>query len=52
MCNHLNLQEVASTHLEIDIGEEKLPDDALLVIYAMYDRQILINSQRAITIVE
>ena len=52
MCNHLNLQEVASTHLEIDIGEEKLPDDALLVIYAMYDRQILINSERAITIVE
>ena len=52
ICNHLNLQEVASTHLEIDIGEEKLPDDALLVIYAMYDRQILINSQRAVTIVE
>ena len=52
MCNHLNLQEVASTHLEIDMGEETLPDDALLVIYAMYDRQILINSQRAVTIVE
>ena len=52
ICNHLNLQEVASTHLEIDIGQETLPDDALLVIYAMYDRQILINSQRAVTIVE
>ena len=52
MCNHLNLQEVASTHLEIHMGKEKLPDDALLVIYAMYDRQILINDERAVTIVE
>ena len=52
ICNHLNLQEDASTHLEINMGEETLPEGALLVIYAMYDRQILINSQRSITIVE
>ena len=51
-CNHLNLQEVASTHLEIDIGDETLPNDPLLVIYSIYDRQIQINSQRSITIVE
>ena len=52
MCNHLNLQEVASTHLEIDMGTQKLPNDPILVIYAMYDRQIQINSERLITIVE
>ena len=52
MCNHLNLQEAASTHLEIHMGTETLPDDALLVIYAMYDRQILIDHKRAVTIVE
>ena len=52
MCNHLNLQEVASTHLEIDMGKGTLPDDALLVIYAMYDRQIQINYQRSVTIIE
>jgi hypothetical protein len=52
MCDHLNLQEVASTHLEIDMGLQKLPNDPLLVIYAMYDRQIQINSERTITIVE
>jgi len=52
-CNHLNLQENASTHLEIEMGENQaLPNDALLIIYAMYDRQILIDSKRAITIVE
>ena len=52
MCDHLNLQEVASTHLEIDMGLQTLPNDPLLVIYAMYDRQIQINSERMITIVE
>ena len=51
-CNHLNLQEVASTYLEIDIGVETLPNDPLLVIYAIYDRQIQINSERSITVVE
>ena len=51
-CNHLNLQEKASTHLEIEMGDQALPNDALLIIYAVYDRQILIDSKRAITIVE
>ena len=51
-CNHLNLQENASTHLEIEMGDQALPNDALLIIYAVYDRQILIDSKRAITIVE
>ena len=50
---HLNLQEKASTYLEIDMGiNEGIPQDLLLIIYAVYDRQILIDADRRIQIIE
>ena len=50
---HLNLQQRASTHIEIDMGiNEDIPEDMILIVYAIYDRQIQINSDRQITIVE
>ena len=52
MENHMNIQEKASTYLEIDMGINKVPEDMLLVIYALYDRQIKINENRGIEIIE
>ena len=50
---HLNLQEKASTYLEIDMGiNENIPSDMILIIYAVYDRQIQIDAQRKIQIIE
>ena len=51
--SHLNLQEKASTYLEIDMGiNENIPTDMILIIYAVYDRQIQIDANRKITIIE
>ena len=50
---HLDLQEKASTYLEIDIGiNENIPTDMIFIIYAVYDRQIQINANRKIQIIE
>ena len=50
---HLNLQEKASTYLEIDMGiNESIPADMILIIYAVYDRQIQIDGNRKIRIIE
>ena len=50
---HLNLQEKASTYLEIDMGiNESIPADMILIIYAVYDRQIQIDGNRKVQIIE
>ena len=51
--NHLNLQEKASTYLEIDMGiKEGIPQDMVLIIYTVSNRQIQIDGDRKINIVE
>ena len=49
---HLNLQEKASTYLEIDMGKDDLYDDLMLIVYAPFDRQIQIDANRMVRIVE
>jgi hypothetical protein len=49
---HLNLQENASTYLEIDMGIDEVPDDLILIVYALYDRQIQIDANRMVKIIE
>ena len=51
---HLNLQENASTYLEIDMGinESEIPKDMILITYAVYDRQIQIDGDRRVRIIE
>ena len=50
---HLNLQENASTYLEIDMGiNENIPSDMILITYAVYDRQIQIDGDRSVRIIE
>ena len=51
---HLNLQEKASTYLEIDMGinETLIPDDMILITYAVFDRQIQIDGDRRVRIIE
>ena len=49
---HLNLQEKASTYLEIDMGKDDLYDDLMLIVYAPFDRQIQIDANRMVKIVE
>ena len=50
---HLNLQEKASTYLEIDMGiNDGIPQDMVLLIYTVHDRQIQIDADRKITIIE
>lgn len=51
---HLNLQEKASTYLEIDMGinENLIPDDMILITYAVFDRQIQIDGDRRVRIIE
>lgn len=51
--NHLNLQEKASTYLEIDMGiNTDIPQDMVLIIYAVFDRQITIDGNRKVKIIE
>jgi hypothetical protein len=51
--NHLNLQKKASTYLEIDLGiNDRIPSDMLLIVYAVHDRQIQVDKDRQIIIVE
>ena len=49
---HLNLQEKASTSIEIDLGTETFPEDLILIVYAVYDRQVQIDSNRIVRIIE
>ena len=50
---HLNLQENASTYLEIDMGiNENISTDMILITYAVYDRQIQIDGNRSVRIIE
>ena len=50
---HLNLQEKASTYLEIDIGiNDGTPQDMILLIYVLNNTQIQIDGNRKITIIE
>ena len=50
---YLNLQNEGSTYLEIDMGyDQGIPVDMILIIYAMFDRQIKIDVDRSITIIE
>ena len=50
---HLNLQEKASTYLEIDMGiNDGIPKDMILLIYTVHDRQIQIDADRKIQIIE
>ena len=49
---HLNLQEKASTYLEIDMGIDNVPDDLILIVYGIFDRQIQIDSDRMVRIIE
>ena len=51
--NHLNLQTKSSSYLEIDMGlNTDIPADMVLIVYAVHDRQIQIDKDRQITIVE
>ena len=50
--SHLNLQESASSYLEINMGINSVPEDMILIIYALYDRQIQIDGDKKIQIIE
>ena len=50
--NYLNLQERGSCSVEIDTGEDNGLTDSILLVYALFDRQIKINSNREIEIIE
>ena len=50
--NHLNLQEKASTYLEIDMGINEVPEDMVLIVYALFDRQVEIDGERKVKIIE
>lgn len=50
---YLNLQQQGSTNLEIDMGyDHGIPNDMLLIIYAIYDRQVKIDEMREFTIID
>lgn len=50
---YLNLQEHNSTSLEIDMGyDEGIPKDMIMIIYALFDRQIQIDHNRAVTVID
>ena len=50
---YLNLQEQGSTNVEIDMGYDKdIPQDMVLIIYTLYDRQIQIDGERQFKIIE
>ena len=50
--SYLNLQEQGSCSIEIDTGEDSGLTNCLLIVYALYDRQIKINPDRSIDIIE
>lgn len=51
--SYLNLQETANTYVEIDMGyDADIPDDMVLIVYALHDRQIQIDANRSIRIIE
>ena len=50
--NHLNVDEKASTSLEIDMGINRVPEDMVLIVYAHFTRQIKIDGDRKLTIIE
>merc|ERR1712138_320828 len=50
--NHLNIDEKASTSLEIDMGINRVPEDMVLIVYAHFNRQIQIDGDRKLTIIE
>ena len=50
--SHLNLDERASTSLEIHMGINRVPEDMVLIVYAQFNRQIQIDSDRKLTIIE
>ena len=49
---HLNLVEKATTRFELDWDLTTLPTDMVLIAVAFYDRQIQINVDREVTIIE
>jgi hypothetical protein len=49
---HLNLQEKASTQLEIDMGIDDVPEDLILIVYAVHDRQVQIDKDRMVRIID
>ena len=49
---HLNLQEKASTQLEIDMGVDDVPEDLILIVYAVHDRQVQIDKDRMVRIID
>ena len=50
--NHLNIDEKASTSLEIDMGINEVAEDVVLLIYAQYNQQIQIDHLRQVNIIE
>ena len=50
--SHLNLDEKASTSLEIDMGINRVPEDMVLLVYAQFNRQIQIDGDRKVSIIE
>ena len=50
--SYLNLQEQGSCSIEIDTGKDSGLTNCLLIVYASYDRQIKINPDRSIDIIE
>ena len=53
MDGYLNLQETADSYVVIDMGyDTNIPDDMVLVVYALYDRQIQIDVNRSVRIIE
>ena len=50
--SYLNLQEQGSCSIEIDTGKDSGLTNCLLIVYALYDRQIKINPDRSIDIIE
>ena len=49
---HLNLQEKKSTFLEIDMGIDEVPENLILIVYAVFDRQVQIDSERIVRIIK
>ena len=50
--NYMNLQDTANTYLNIDMGINEPPQDMILIVYAIYNRKIEIDSSRSIKIIE
>ena len=50
--NHLNIDEKASTSLEIDMGINEVPKDMVLIMYALYNQLIKIDHLRQVSTAE